>query len=133
MSGIHGPDRLDCSASFPDGKGADRPAKRSLDSISRLSVDFAPTLPLQLEQNILGAFPQAELAERGEVFAALGEGLWTAKNAVIRRVGRVSTTTLSTVSIVDGFLKRGLSRLSKLLKGFRRRSLTHFETRRLRF
>ena len=57
----------------------------------------------------------------------------SAAAAVARRVGRVSTTALSTKTMVEVFLKAALSRLSKVVKRFRTRSLRRFETERLRF
>jgi hypothetical protein len=57
----------------------------------------------------------------------------SAEAAVARRVGRVSTTALSTKTMVDPFLKAALSRLSKVVKCFHTRSLRHYETERLRF
>src|SRR3954470_12841933 len=50
-----------------------------------------------------------------------------------RRVGRVSTTAVSTGTILDPFLKRALSPLSNLVKRFPSASLRNYETERLRF
>src|SRR4051794_11713323 len=50
-----------------------------------------------------------------------------------RRVGRVSTTAVSTGTILDPFLKRALSPLSNLVKRFPSASLSNYETERLRF
>src|SRR6185436_980473 len=57
----------------------------------------------------------------------------SAAAAMARRVGRVSTTAVSTGTILEPFLKRAISPLSNLVKRFPSASLSNYETRRLRF